>query len=214
MILPPMGMAYVVSAFFASSIHFSGWIMALAPPAGACCCEKRNVQPQKLDPWPRVFLIQGLGFITAGATEKDVKISGDIYRHTVAVVHNAEQIGTYDALPEEDIFDVEYWVLEQAKLKLGSKKMPLTSKVAVVTGGASGIGLAITKELTEQGAKVFSLDLAKSPLSNVQSIESDVSNSEKIFGMDWGLLLCVGSFLLLLGVYWTAAAWGLLEARL
>jgi NAD(P)-dependent dehydrogenase (short-subunit alcohol dehydrogenase family) len=122
-------------------------------------CAEKHVNPVMLDTLPRVVLIPGIGILTAGATAKDASIAMDIYRHTATVILNGEQLGSFRALPEGDIFDVEYWVLEQAKLKLGSSRLPLSSKVAVVTGGASGIGLSISREFLEQGAQVFALDI-------------------------------------------------------
>ena len=122
-------------------------------------CKEKHVAPTMLDRLPRVILIPGVGIVTAGVTAKDAGIAMDIYRHTAAVILNGERLGSYRALPEADIFDVEYWVLEQAKLKLGSSRMPLSARVAVITGGASGIGLAIAREFLEQGAQVFALDI-------------------------------------------------------
>jgi rhamnose utilization protein RhaD (predicted bifunctional aldolase and dehydrogenase)/NAD(P)-dependent dehydrogenase (short-subunit alcohol dehydrogenase family) len=144
----------------------------------ARCCEQRSTQKIMLDPLPRVVLLKGYGFITIGATEKDAKIAADIFRHTLSVIANTEQMDQFEALPEIDIFDVEYWVLEQAKLKIGSKKLPLTSKVALITGGSSGIGLAIAKELSAQGAKVFNLDLQDCKQFPTQLV--DVSNHSQM----------------------------------
>lgn len=124
----------------------------------AAQCRGKKVEREKLDPWPRVFLIPGVGVVTVGATAKAAAIARDIYEHTVTVVTNAEAMGGYEALDAGDIFDVEYWVLEQAKLKLGPKSLGLSGKVAVVTGAASGIGLSTARALAEQGACVFALD--------------------------------------------------------
>lgn len=124
----------------------------------------------KLDPLPRVFLLPGVGVISAGTTAKDAGIVYDIYKHTAACILNAEQMGGYEALPEEDIFDVEYWVLEQAKLKLGSSKLPLTSRVAVITGGVSGIGLSIAEEFLSAGGQVFVMDINTAGVSEATSV--------------------------------------------
>lgn len=144
----------------------------------ARCSEKRGVKRQVLDSFPRIFIIPGVGIISAGATEKDSLISRDIYQHTAKVILDAEAVGKYEVLPEEELFDMEYWVLEQNKLKLGAKKQTLTGKVAVVTGASSGIGESIAKELRENGATVFNFDLKKA--GDTQWVECDVSSREVV----------------------------------
>jgi len=123
-----------------------------------------------LDPAPRVVLAAGAGMITAGRTARDAQIAGDIYRHTMEIILNAEQLGGYTALAAEDTFDVEYWALEQAKLggrkeglatpsPYANKTAPFAGEVALVTGAASGIGRGAVEALMAQGAAVVSLDL-------------------------------------------------------
>ena len=114
-----------------------------------------------LDPAPRVVLDAGLGMLTAGATAKDTVIAADIYRHTMAVVTTAEDgLGGWVPLSEDHLFDMEYWALEQAKLRLGGAPPPFTGQVAVVTGAASGIGRACAATLLARGAAVVGMDLA------------------------------------------------------
>jgi rhamnose utilization protein RhaD (predicted bifunctional aldolase and dehydrogenase)/NAD(P)-dependent dehydrogenase (short-subunit alcohol dehydrogenase family) len=112
-----------------------------------------------LDPLPRIFYVAGLGIFAAGASAKGAKIAADIAEATVDVIAKAEGLHGFDPLPEADIFDVEYWSLEQAKLAKQTEK-PLSGQVAVVTGGASGLGLAVVKALRDEGAEVAILDIA------------------------------------------------------
>jgi NAD(P)-dependent dehydrogenase (short-subunit alcohol dehydrogenase family) len=111
----------------------------------------------KLDPMPRVILVPGIGLFGLGRTAKDAGIAADLAENTVRVVTDAEAIGRYEPLPESDLFALEYWSLEQAKLK-GAVAKPLTGQVAVVTG-AGAIGAATAKALAADGAAVAVLDI-------------------------------------------------------
>src|SRR6185437_8760141 len=104
--------------------------------------ELGNSALNMLDPAPRVILDPELGLATIGRTAKDAAIVEDIYRHTMQMIAGATTLGGWEALPAQDIFDVEYWDLEQAKLRKGGSPPVLTGEVAVVTGAASGIGKA------------------------------------------------------------------------
>ena len=112
-----------------------------------------------LDPAPRVVLDAELGLCCAGRTARDAAIVGDIYDRTIDIILAAETLGGYRALPTQDIFDVEYWDLEQAKLKKSGKPAPFAGEVALVTGAASGIGKACVEALLSRGAAVVGLDL-------------------------------------------------------
>ncbi|MDI1285115.1 MAG: bifunctional aldolase/short-chain dehydrogenase [Reyranella sp.] len=112
---------------------------------------------KELDPIPRVVLVPGLGLFGLGNTSKDAKIAADLAETTVAVIADAERLGTYECIPEPDIFDIEYWSLEQAKLNAAAEK-PLARRIVVVTGGASGIGAATAAAFAREGAEVAVLD--------------------------------------------------------
>ena len=112
-----------------------------------------------LDPAPRVVLDPAFGLATAGRTAKDTVIVEEIYDHTIDVILRAEALGGFQALAPKDIFDVEYWDLEQAKLKKGGKPQAFSGEVALVTGAASGIGKAAVEAFLARGAAVAGLDV-------------------------------------------------------
>jgi NAD(P)-dependent dehydrogenase (short-subunit alcohol dehydrogenase family) len=100
-----------------------------------------------------------LGLCTLGRTAKDARIVADLYSHTIDVILAATALGGYRALPEKDIFDVEYWDLEQAKLRRAGKPPVFTGEVALITGAASGIGKACAQAFLKRGAAVVGLDI-------------------------------------------------------
>ena len=117
-----------------------------------------------LDPLPRIVLVPGLGALALGRTLADARIAGDICVRSARVIQEAEAVGRYHPVSEPDLFDIEYWSLEQAKLAAGGKPGPLAGQVALVTGGAGGIGRATAAHLLELGAHVMLTDLASSAL--------------------------------------------------
>lgn len=112
---------------------------------------------KELDALPRVILVPGLGLFGLGASKKDAKIAADIAVNTVETITDAEAIGRYECVSEADMFDCEYWSLEQAKLGKAAEK-PLARQICVVTGGGSGIGAATARAFARQGCEVAVLD--------------------------------------------------------
>lgn len=112
-----------------------------------------------LDPAPRVILAPQLGLCTLGKSSQDAVIVQEIYTHTMEIILRATQLEKYLALPAKDIFDVEYWDLEQAKLRAAGKPKLFAGEVALVTGAASGIGKACVAALLARGASVIGMDL-------------------------------------------------------
>jgi NAD(P)-dependent dehydrogenase (short-subunit alcohol dehydrogenase family) len=122
-----------------------------------------------LDPAPRVVLDQELGLLTAGRSASDARVVEDLYLHTIDIVERAERLERWIALPEGDVFDVEYWDLEQAKLGRGPSAGELAGEIVLITGAASGIGRACVSAFLDEGAAVVALDIDET----VAGIRSD-----------------------------------------
>src|SRR5688572_22133020 len=111
-----------------------------------------------LDAAPRMVLDPALGFIAAGRSARDTAIVEELYDHTIDVILRAEALGGWRALEQRHTFDIEYWDLEQAKLRKAGSPPAFTGEVAVVTGAASGIGKACVEAFLKRGAAVVALD--------------------------------------------------------
>jgi rhamnose utilization protein RhaD (predicted bifunctional aldolase and dehydrogenase)/NAD(P)-dependent dehydrogenase (short-subunit alcohol dehydrogenase family) len=141
----------------------------------------------ELDALPRVVLVLGLGLFGLGRSKKDAAIAADIAEQWIAVVSDAERIGRFESISEADMFDCEYWPLEQAKLG-ARRELPLAGQVAAVTGAAGAIGAATAKALASAGAEVALLDVnlaaareqAKAIGASAPAIECDVTNAASV----------------------------------
>lgn len=111
-----------------------------------------------LDQAPRVILVPGVGLFGLGRSSKDARIAADLAEAAIATITDAEAVGRFEPLPEADLFDVEYWSLEQAKLG-GARELPLAGQVAVITGAGGAIGFATAKAFAAAGAEVALLDV-------------------------------------------------------
>lgn len=138
-----------------------------------------------INPAPNYGVIKDCGIIAFGSSLKESKIVGDIASHTADSILKAESIGGWETLGASDLFEIEYWELEQAKLKKTSNKTEFSGKVVVVTGGASGIGRACVEQFSSNGACVAVFDL--NPVvetmykkSEILGIRCDVTKSDEI----------------------------------
>ncbi len=124
-------------------------------------CNRRQKTPKtELDPLPRVVLVPGLGLFGIGAGRAAAAIAADIAVNTVGTITDAESVGRFECVAEADLFDLEYWSLEQAKLGKGVEA-PLARHVVAVTGAGSGIGRATAAAFRKAGAEVALLDRDK-----------------------------------------------------
>jgi len=121
--------------------------------------EHRKSGDQMRDPYPRVILIPGLGMITAGDDAHGADVSRQLYHRAIAVMEGSQRVGEFTSLSPQETYDIEYWPLELYKLTLRPAPGELAGRVAVVTGGASGIGRATARRLARDGAHVAIFDI-------------------------------------------------------
>lgn len=140
---------------------------------------------QCLDCMPRYAVWRNKGMVYLAANQQRLQIVQDISQHTIKAIQLSESIGGWQALPGQDLFDVEYWELEQAKLKSSAPTAEFEGKVVVITGAASGIGEACVQEFVAKGAAVLALDIAvdfenQCSGSSVLAVHCDVTDSAAI----------------------------------
>jgi rhamnulose-1-phosphate aldolase/alcohol dehydrogenase len=121
-------------------------------------CKRAN-SPAMRDPNPTVVLIPGLGMIAWGKDKSESRVTAEFYNCAVEVMRGAEAIDTYIALPQQEAFDIEYWLLEEAKLKRMPAEKELARQVIIVVGAGSGIGRETSHRLVKEGAHIVSVDL-------------------------------------------------------
>jgi rhamnulose-1-phosphate aldolase/alcohol dehydrogenase len=144
---------------------------------------RRDDSPPMRNPNPSVILLPGLGMVSLGKTPAEARITGQFYRNAIEVMRGAEEMSEYVALPEQEAFDIEYWQLEEAKLRRMPPERELSRQVAVVTGAAQGIGKAAAKRLAELGASVVLLDVQRERLNDaVQEVRQAAGSADAAEG--------------------------------
>ena len=130
-------------------------------------CKHPN-SPKMRDPNAVVYLIPGIGMLTFAADKSTARISGEFYRNAINVMRGASTVSTYRGLPEQEAFDIEYWLLEEAKLQRLPKPRAMAGKIAFITGGAGGIGMASARRLLQDGACVMLCDIDEAALNTAK----------------------------------------------
>jgi rhamnulose-1-phosphate aldolase/alcohol dehydrogenase len=129
---------------------------------------KHNNSPAMRDPNPVIFLIPGVGMLSFAKDKATARIAGEFYVNAINVMRGSSLVSEYQGLPEQEAFDIEYWLLEEAKLQRMPKPKSLAGRVAFVTGGAGGIGRATAERLLGEGACVVLADIDAQALKAAQ----------------------------------------------
>lgn len=140
-------------------------------------CKRHNSPPMR-DANPVIILYPGVGMFSFAKDKQTARVAAEFYINAINVMKGAEAISEYTSLPRQEAFDIEYWLLEEAKLQRMPKPKPLSGKIALVTGSAGGIGKAIAKKFAEEGACVMLSDI------NQERLDEATREFEKLFGKD------------------------------
>ena len=140
-------------------------------------CKHPN-SPAMRDPNPVVILYPGVGMFTFAKNKQTARVAGEFYVNAINVIRGSEAISKYTALPRQEAFNIEYWLLEEAKLQRQPPEKPLSRRVAIVTGGGGGIGKAIAEKLAAEGANVVVTDVVQDRLDEaLESFGRDVATA-------------------------------------
>ncbi|HYC84411.1 MAG TPA: bifunctional aldolase/short-chain dehydrogenase [Chryseosolibacter sp.] len=140
-------------------------------------CRHAN-SPAMRDPNPVVILYPGVGMFTFAKDKQTARVAAEFYINAINVMRGAEAISKYTSLPRQEAFDIEYWLLEEAKLQRMPRPKPLSGRVALVTGSAGGIGKAVAKKFAEEGACVVLSDNDPARLGQAED------EFKKLYGKD------------------------------
>lgn len=151
-------------------------------------CKHPN-SPAMRDPNPVIIIYPGVGMFSFSKDKQTTRVANEFYVNAINVMRGAEAISEYTSLPRQEAFDIEYWLLEEAKLQRMPKEKPLSRKIAIVTGAGGGIGQAIADKMVQEGAVVVFTDLNKEAAQSVTAkyskdqaiaVQCDVTSEEGI----------------------------------
>ncbi|MEL7498788.1 MAG: bifunctional rhamnulose-1-phosphate aldolase/short-chain dehydrogenase [Planctomycetota bacterium] len=142
---------------------------------------KHDNSPAMRDPNPTVILIPGVGMIAWGKNKSESRVTAEFYTCAVEVMRGAEAMGNYIALPKQEAFDIEYWLLEEAKLKRKPPEKEMSRDIAVVVGAGNGIGKQVAHRLAKEGAHVVCCDL------NGDAASATANELTEIYGLGIGV---------------------------
>lgn len=145
-------------------------------------CKRPNSPPLR-DPNPVVILLPRIGMVTIAKDKATARIAGEFYVNAINVMREANAVDRYVGLPEQEAFDIEYWLLEEAKLQRSPKPAPMVGKVALVTGGAGGIGQAIARRILADGGCVVLADIDEKALASVGAELSKAHGKDHVRGV-------------------------------
>ncbi len=154
---------------------------------------RRPDSPAMRDPYPVLILVPGVGLLSFQKDKMTARVASEYFVNTINVVRWAEGVDVYEPIPEQDAFDIEYWLLEEAKLQRMPKPKSLEGRIALVTGGAGGIGGAVARRLLSEGACVVITDIDPAALEaaaaglarahgrdRVRGFRSDVTSEDSV----------------------------------
>lgn len=141
---------------------------------------RHDDSPAMRDPNPVVYLVPGVGMMTFAKDKATARIAGEFYVNAINVMRGAEAVGTYRGLPEQEAFDIEYWLLEEAKLQRMPKPKSLAGRIAFITGGGGGIGRATAERLLVDGACVVLADIDVEALDRVKTELSERFSADMV----------------------------------
>ncbi|MGF1475874.1 MAG: bifunctional rhamnulose-1-phosphate aldolase/short-chain dehydrogenase [Geminicoccaceae bacterium] len=143
---------------------------------------KHADSPAIRDPNPVIYLLPGTGMVSFAANKPTARIASEFYINAINVIRGAFSVSTYVGLDEQEAFDIEYWLLEEAKLQRMPKPKSLAGRIAVVTGAAGGIGQAVARRLAGEGACVLLTDRDEAPLAEAEQALAQAFGTDLIAG--------------------------------